>query len=427
MRCRLANVQSAPLKNFIQRFNRNLAKPNESVLRRCLLTGLLTIAFTAWAAGVQKKPPNQKTTKPSVAASRTSASVRPAAKAPKAKIAANTRRRRATAGRKARGQTWTERSLADSTAGDFVEGEDLAVRQAAVDALGRLNGSVVAVDPNSGRILSIVNQKLALASGFTPCSTIKVPVALAALNEGIIGSHTKLRLGRRSYMDLTEALAISNNVFFARLGEALGFERVRQYVSLCGFGEKAGWNIPGEQLGTFPDAPPREGGVGRLTSFGEDIAATPLQQAAFVSALANGGTLYYLQYPRTAEEISNFVPKVKRRLDIERWIPDVTPGMLAAVERGTARRAYDPADPILGKTGTCSQDGARLGWFTSYNDLGNKLAVVVLLRGGRFTVGPRAAEVAGKVYRTLAEQNYFASQRTLTPAVLITGDHCCSQ
>ncbi|MBI3694637.1 MAG: penicillin-binding protein, partial [Acidobacteria bacterium] len=259
------------------------------------------------------------------------------------------------------------------------------------------------------------------------CSTIKVPVALAALNEGIISLHTKLRLGKQWYMSLTDALAISNNVFFARLGEALGFQRVRQYARLFGFGEKAGWNIPGEQLGTFPEAPPKLGGVGRLTSFGEEIAATPLQQAAFVSSLANGGTLYYLQYPRTEEESTQFVPKVKRRLDIGPLIPNVLPGMMAAVERGTARRAYDPADPILGKTGTCSQDGARLGWFTSYNDLGNKLAVVVLLRGGRATFGPRAAEVAGHVYKSLTEKNYFAAQRSLPPAALIAGDSCCSR
>ncbi len=325
------------------------------------------------------------------------------------------------------GQTWTESSLADSTAGDLVDGEDLTVRQAAVDALGPLNGSVVVVDPNNGRVLTMVNQKLALAGGFTPCSTIKVPVALAALNEGIISLHTKLRLGKQWYMNLTDALAVSNNVFFARLGEALGFQRVQQYARMFGFGEKAGWNIPGEQLGTFPSAPPKNGGVGRLTSFGEEIAATPLQQAAFVSALANGGTLYYLQYPRTEEEILNFIPKVKRRLDIARLIPYVLPGMTAAVKRGTARRAYDPSDPIMGKTGTCSENGARLGWFTSYNDLGNKLAVVVLLRGGRDVFGPRAAEIAGHVYRNLTERHYFAAQRPLTPAAFIAGDSCCSR
>ena len=320
------------------------------------------------------------------------------------------------------GQTWTVRSFGDSTAGDVTEGEDLAVREAAVQALGPLNGSVVVVEPNSGRILTMVNQKLALASGFIPCSTIKVPVALAALNEGIISLHSKVRLGKQWYMSLTDALAISNNVFFARLGEALGFEKVREYAQTFGFGEKAGWNIPGEQLGTFPEVVPKYGGVGRLCSFGQEIAATPLQQAAFVAALANGGTLYYLQYPRTQEEIEQFEPKVKRRLEIAPLIPLVSPGMQAAVKRGTARRAYDPTDPIMGKTGTCSQDGARMGWFTSYNDRDNtKLAVVVMLRGGRDVFGPRAAEVAGHVYKSLSDQNYFVARRETASARSLAG------
>src|SRR5690348_420337 len=69
---------------------------------------------------------------------------------------------------------WTEPTFADSTAGDLVDGEDLVVRRAAVQALGPFNGTVVVSDPTSGRILTIVNQKLAYKSGFQPCSTIKL-------------------------------------------------------------------------------------------------------------------------------------------------------------------------------------------------------------------------------------------------------------
>ena len=78
-------------------------------------------------------------------------------------------------------QTWDEPTYKDSIANDKVDGEDIIVRKAAVDALGPLNGSVVAVDPSTGRILTIVNQPLALGGGFQPCSTVKVSVALAAL------------------------------------------------------------------------------------------------------------------------------------------------------------------------------------------------------------------------------------------------------
>src|SRR5580704_1590155 len=76
-------------------------------------------------------------------------------------------------------QTWDEPTYKDSTVNDKVDGEDLNVRKAAVDALGPLNGSVVVTDPTTGRVLTIVNQPLALGGGFQPCSTVKVSVALA--------------------------------------------------------------------------------------------------------------------------------------------------------------------------------------------------------------------------------------------------------
>src|SRR6202050_2162520 len=69
----------------------------------------------------------------------------------------------------------------DPTDGDNPDGDDLMVRRAAVDALGDQAGSIVVVDPHTGRILTMVNQRLALRSGFTPCSTIKLVTSLAAL------------------------------------------------------------------------------------------------------------------------------------------------------------------------------------------------------------------------------------------------------
>ena len=94
-------------------------------------------------------------------------------------------------------------TFADSTANDNADYDDPVVREAAVSALGRYNGSVVAIDPNTGRILTVVNQDLAFSEGFIPCSTIKPVVALAALQENIITRDTMLRVTRRSYMNLT--------------------------------------------------------------------------------------------------------------------------------------------------------------------------------------------------------------------------------
>ena len=150
-----------------------------------------------------------------------------------------------------------------------------------------------------------------------------------------------------------------------------------------------------------------------LTSFGEEIAQTPLQLAALMSALANGGTLYYLQYPRTAAGS----PRASCRASSASWIsatviPEVKPGMRAAVEYGTAHRAQQD-EPIAGKTGTCTESHTHLGWFGSFNDVGDrKLVVVVLLTGGRMpAIGPLAAGVAGEVYRSLAAENYFAERK----------------
>jgi cell division protein FtsI/penicillin-binding protein 2 len=246
-------------------------------------------------------------------------------------------------------------TYADSTKDDIVEFDDPQVRDAAVEALGRYNGSVVAVDPNNGRILSIVNQRLAFSAGFQPCSTIKPVIAVAALTEGIITRDTMIKVSRRGYMNLTEAMAHSNNPYFEVLGRRMGFETVSKYAHELGLGEPAGYNIFEEHPGIFPSAPPQYGGVGRMSSFGEGIHMTPLQLASVAATLANGGTVYYLQYPRTAEERAGFQPIVKRKLDLQALMPDLREGMLAAVLYGTARRGFDPyGEQMLGKTGTCS-------------------------------------------------------------------------
>jgi penicillin-binding protein 2 len=300
----------------------------------------------------------------------------------------------------------------DITAGDITHGEDPIVRQAAIDALGNMNGTVVAIEPTSGRVLAMVNQKLALSSGAQPCSTIKLSVALAALNEGLVSKDTEVSIGGRSHMDLTQALAHSNNAYFEALGRKLGFEKVAYYAHEYGLGELAGYDIPGEQSGTYPEEviSQKLGGVGKMCSFGEGISMTPLQLGAMVSAIANGGTLYYLQHPTTPDEVANFQPRIKRQLDIAPLIPEISDGMAGAVQYGTARsvRLNFNEEEILGKTGTCSHEGTRFGWFASYaNTSVGRIVTVVFLEGGRPTFGPKAAEITGRMYRNMYDHNFF--------------------
>ena len=160
-----------------------------------------------------------------------------------------------------------------------------------------------------------------------------------------------------------------------------------------------------------------------MTSFGEGFYMTPLELAAIVTAVANGGTLYYLQHPRSEEDVNLFQPSVKRQLNIAQWLPEIRPGMMGAVEYGTARRiGFTADDPIFGKTGTCTDNRSptHLGWFGSYNEVGDrKLVVVVLLTGGYGVSGPVASGIAGNVYKNLAQENYFARVMRLSPAALI--------
>ena len=305
-------------------------------------------------------------------------------------------------------------ATSDIFAGDVTTGEDPVVRQAAIDALDGMNGTAVVIDPSNGRILAMVNQKLALSPGAEPCSTIKITVAMAALSEGLVTRDTKVQLpGFR--MDMTTALAKSNNLYFEELGRQLGFERVHHYANQFGLGELAGYNIDGEQLGVYPDQPlpASEGGVGRMCSFGQGVSLTPLQLGAYVAALANGGTLYYLQHPTTPEDIAAFQPRVKRTLDIAKYVPEMQDGMAGAVEYGTARRlrANFHDFPVFGKTGTCSDHGTRFGWFASFADSPQgSLVTVFFLEGGRPTFGPRAAELTGEFYKNLSDRNYFAGK-----------------
>jgi len=307
---------------------------------------------------------------------------------------------------------------------DITAGEDPVVRQAAIDALGDMNGTAVVIDPSNGRILAMVNQSLALSPGAEPCSTIKLSVALAALHEGLVTRDTAVRLGGFR-MNMTTALAKSNNLYFEELGRELGFERVHHYATEFGLGELAGWNIQGEQLGVYPSQPipQSEGGVARMCSFGQGVSMTPLQLGAFVAAIANGGTLYYLQHPTSPEEVLAFEPKVKRTLDIANDVPHLQNGMAGAVQYGTARRlrANFQELPVFGKTGTCSDKGTRFGWFASYSatPMGN-LVTVFFLEGGRPTFGPRAAELTGAFYRNLWDRNYFADKGVQTSAGLET-------
>ena len=282
---------------------------------------------------------------------------------------------------------------------DDTTGEDLEVRRIAVNALGQHAGTVVVMDPMTGRVYSVVNQEWALRRGFKPCSTIKLVTGVAGLSENAIPAVDTVGDGYR--IDLTSALAHSDNPFFQQVGTKIGSEKMVEYARQLGLGEKTGLNVPFEFPGRLPEVKP---GLieRRMFSHADGFEVTPLQLGTLVSAMANGGRLLQPQIPHSAKETAKMAPKVRRKLDItsEVW-QRMVPGMVGAVNYGSGRKAYDPTQTVAGKTGTCIGDGGWVGLFTSYAPLANpRLAVVVITQG---TDARRhfPAAVAGEIYRGL--------------------------
>ena len=92
---------------------------------------------------------------------------------------------------------------------DDLTGEDPEIRRIAVNALGRHAGTVVVMNPQSGRVYSIVNQEWGLREGFKPCSTIKLVTSIAGLNEDVIDPTDSTKISDANQVSLTRALAYS--------------------------------------------------------------------------------------------------------------------------------------------------------------------------------------------------------------------------
>lgn len=318
---------------------------------------------------------------------------------------AERRRREAIAAAEARRRA-VDQGLRDETAAnirrDDPSGEDPEIRRIAVEALGNRAGSVVVMDPRSGRVYAVVNQDWALRHGYKPCSTIKLVTGLAGLTERVINPVDTINIADRAYrLDLTDSLAFSNNGYFQNVGGQVGFDRMVRYARELGLGQPTGINKPNESAGRVPLF--KSGyAVNHMSSHGDDFEVTPIQLATMVSAMANGGNLLAPHVPRSQSEALSFSPIVRRRIDIPAdSVQRMTPGMIGAVNYGTAKLAFDPAQTVAGKTGSCIGQGSWLGLFASYAPVSDpRLAVVVVTRGSGER-GKYAAAVAGRIYRAL--------------------------
>lgn len=244
---------------------------------------------------------------------------------------------------------------------------DERLQQAASAALGDRHGTIIVIDPQTGRIRAVVNPQTAFDETLRPGSTIKPFTALAALRAGLIDeeSHT---LCRETYsheefhttcshphdlppLNPTEAIAYSCNYYFGKLGERLNEASFTSTLSEFGFGRETGVNAGHEARGQLLHNEWRsEDAIGET----DDLQVTPIQIINAYSTLVNGGHLFT---PRLAPA-RDFAPALQANVaikDEQRTL--IVRGMRGAIRYGTAESAnlYSLPIYIFGKTGTATR------------------------------------------------------------------------
>ncbi|HEY8417923.1 MAG TPA: penicillin-binding protein 2 [Limnochordales bacterium] len=236
----------------------------------------------------------------------------------------------------------------------------------------------------------------AVTDQYEPGSTLKVFTAAAALEEGlatidtVLNGPAQLRIGGGvvhcynpagyGRLTLKEAIAVSCNTAFAYLGaEIVGGETLARYLEAFGFGTRLGVDLPAEGTGIVPTPGRVAGEILRWAnvSFGQGIAVTPIQLAAAMGAIANGGTLmrpYIVQAVRTPDGriVETRQPTPLRQVISAETARELTDAMVQVVTSGTGTRARVAGYPVAGKTGTAQipEDGVygnkRLASFVGF-------------------------------------------------------------
>lgn len=294
-------------------------------------------------------------------------------------------------------------------AADKTEGEDLAIRQVAINALGDHAGSVVVMEAQTGKVLTIVNQQWAIRTSIRPCSTIKLVTGAAGLNEGVIDRETGSVKNTSTRRRLDDALAYSDNPYFQRAGVLMGNQKLVEYGRQLGLGEQTGINLEGETPGRLPYSNSNP----RIYSHGDDTEVSTIQLAVMAAAITNGGNRVLPRIPRNEIDKVKFQPFYKAKVEVpQQSVRRVIPGMMGAAEYGTARRNMNQALGVAGKTGSCIDKGSWVGLFTSVAPIEQPKYAVAVITRGQSERGRHAAAVAAQIYNALSP-NIVRTDRNL--------------
>jgi cell division protein FtsI (penicillin-binding protein 3) len=274
---------------------------------------------------------------------------------------------------------------------------------AGVERARAVGGTAIVIDPWTGAVRALANapsfdpnnvaasdasarRNRAVTDMYEPGSTLKVMLAAAALDQGIVRPGDRIycengryRVGRnlihdrpeREWLTFREVLWYSSNIGAVKLGEALGAERLHAYLRAFGFAEKTDIELPGEVAGVLRPAQGWRAIDLATASFGQGIAVTPLQLASAFAAVANGGELLQPYVVERVVSPDGGVLVQRRPRTIRRVIrPETSEALrrllrgVVEMEGGTGRLARIPGVPVAGKTGTSQKVDPQTGRYS---------------------------------------------------------------
>jgi cell division protein FtsI (penicillin-binding protein 3) len=318
--------------------------------------------------------------------------------------------------------------------------------RAGVVSTGAYGGSIVVMEPRTGEILALANyptfnpntyrehgdderRNRAVQDLYEPGSTFKIVTAGAALEDRLLAPESpidtrpgRVRFGARvidedrghdyGLITFTDVIVRSSNVGAVKVALKLGAERMGSYVHRFGFGRRTSPDFPGESPGIVWSPDRLSDSALASVSMGYQVAVTPLQMAAAVSAVANGGELIEPRIVRAVIAGSRAVVprKVIRRAVSPATAAALTDMMEQVVERGTGMLAKVPGFPVAGKTGTAQKvingryspsdyNVSFVGFVPSRQPV---FAIVVVIDSPR-KVAPYGGTVAAPIFQRVAD------------------------